>query len=278
MDPRLVLPAECFVVSASWLDVKGELMPLLQSKEATRGLLGQLTVAHQGLSRFVSTPKNNNQKLTEARAEAESFDERHDGIYKGIYYCLVCVTELYPEKKDEYTTLREYLFPDGLAGVTRSYAAEAGEVGLLEARLEASHRAALQVIVINGVTLLSWVEELIQVGKQLGAVEAQKKVLAQELELDPELSLSEINEGKARWFAVANLFSGVVRYAGFTDAERVKLLAPFEALEKAYQERAKERSRKKLIPTPSIIINTPPEPHPRPLSTADDGEGGPHSG
>jgi hypothetical protein len=255
MDPRLVLPAECFVVSASWLDVKGDLMPLLQGKEATRGLLGQLTVAHQGLSRLVSTPKNNSQKLIEARAGAEGLDTRHDSLYKGIYYCLVCVAELYPEKEDEYTTLREYLFPDGLAGVTRSYAAEAGEVGLLEARLTPAHRAALQAIVINGVTLLSWVEDLIQTGKQLGAVEAQKKVLAQELELDPELSLSEINEGKSRWFAVANLFSGVVRYAGFSDAERVQLLAPFEALEKTYQERAKERSRKKPAPAPVVIIS-----------------------
>jgi hypothetical protein len=230
MDPRLVTPAECFVVSAAWIDKSGELMALLESKDATRGLLGQVTVAHQGLSRLVGNPSATNQKLLETRGIADALDDAHDSNFRGIYYALVSVAEFDSTKKEEIYLLRDHLFPEGLAGTTAAYAAQAGEVGLLEARLEPSHRAALKAISINHETLLSKVEGLIDVGKKLGIAEAKKKALAQQLELDPELSLSEINDGKGRWFAVANLFSGVIRYSGFTEEEKIKLLAPMDAL------------------------------------------------
>ena len=226
-------------------------MPLLESKDSTRGLLGQVTVAHQGLSRLVSGTSTTNQRLQETRVLADALDEEHDSTYKGLYYAMTSVAEFEPTKKEEMYALREHLFPDGLAGTTKAYAAQAGEVGLLETRLQPSHRAALQAITINNSTLLSKVEALIEIGKKLGVIEGRKKALAQELELDPELSLSEINEGKARWFGVVNLFSGVIRYAGFSDADKIKLLAPFEALEKTYQERAKERARKKTETKPT---------------------------
>ena len=124
-------------------------------------------------------------------------------------------------------------------------------VGLLETRLASSHWQSLSEHSIDSVTLATKVQTLLEVGKRLGLIEAQKKALTQELQLDAEPSLSEINEGKARWFAVVNLFSGVIRYAGFTEQEKIQLLAPFEALEKTYQERAKERARKKVEPKPA---------------------------
>jgi hypothetical protein len=251
MDPRLVTPAECYAVSGAWLDTKGELINLLQSKDSTRGLLGQLTVAHQGLTRLVASLSVTNQKLQEARLDADNLDEYHDGLYKGIYYAFLSIAEFEPMNKDGIYKLRDHIFPDGLAGTVKTYSAQAGEVGLLEARLEPQHRAALSNLSVNKVTLLEKVDELITVGKKLGLVEASKKALAQELELDPEPSQSEINEGKGRWFGVVNLFSGVIRYAGFTDQEKIQLLAPFEALEKLFQERAKERSRKKQETKPT---------------------------
>jgi hypothetical protein len=260
MDPRIVTPAECFSVSAAWLEINGDLMLLLESKDATRGLLGQVTVAHQELSRLVSNSSTTNQKLQETRALADNLDEAHDSTFKGIYYALMSVAEFEPGRKEEIYLLRDHLFPDGLAGTTRAYAAQAGEAGLLEARLGPSHRAALEAIKINNSTLLDKVETLIKIGKQLGVVEAQKKALITELEIDPEPSLSEINEGKGRWFAVANLFSGVIRYAGFSAQEKIKLLAPIEALEKTFQDRLKERARKKAETKPTETKPTETKP------------------
>lgn len=261
MDIRILLPSECFAVSAAWLDPKGPLLALLQSQDATRGLLPQISLVHQSLIRLLPSAAQSHQNLKIARDEADTLDDEHDDLYRGVFYLLTAASSFDPVKREALLHLRKRLLPDDLAGINKPYSVEAGEADRLEQRLDERSRDILAGITLNGITALQYIERLIRIGKKLGETEVKKQQIAKELENNlEEPSLSEINEGKARWFAVAKLFTGNIKLAGFSEEEQKLLLSPFEALEATCEERAHERNLKRATAKTEELTRLPDDP------------------
>lgn len=245
MDIRYVESSELFAVSAIWLDPKQE-RSKLESKDATRGLLPLMETAHKGLQRAVQTEEFSTAELEKARKEADDLDDLHDDLYRGTFYLLTAQAAFSPERRELLLELRDYLFPDGLAGVNKAYLTESGEVGLLSERLTPEKRSLLQSVVVDSTThLLMKVEQLIKVGAALGLAEKKKQDLLQlQSEMAP-LSRSEINQTKNDWLIAAKTFMGAIQLSSFSKSEKKALLQPFVETEQKVLARIKSRSEAK---------------------------------
>ena len=245
MNTKIAEPSELYAVSLVWVDPKQE-RERLASKEATRGLLSLTESAHNKLQRAVQTETVSSKELEAAREEAEDFDEQYDDLYRGTFYFMTSLAAFNPERREEYLGLRNYLLPDELAGVNKSYSAEAGEAGLLQQRLSNEKRAQLSIIQVeSGVPLLTKIEKLIQVGVALGRAEKKKQDLLRLQGESQPLSRSELNQIKAEWLVTARTLLSAIELTDFSEQDKQTLKAPFTQLEQKLAARAKARAESK---------------------------------
>jgi hypothetical protein len=242
MDTRITEASELFVVSAGWIDPKQE-RSYIEGNVATVGLLGLVEPAHQRLQRAVQTESISSKEIDEARDAADSLDDEYDDLYRGSYYYVTSQAFFHRDRHGEFMALREYLFPDDLAGINKSYSAESGEAGLLQQRLTDEKRAQLSVLQVeNGVSLLSKIEKLLQVGAALGLAEKKKQDLLRAQAESAPLTRSELNQIKAEWLATAKTLLGAVKLSTMKEEQKKALSEPFEKLEEKITARARTRA------------------------------------
>jgi hypothetical protein len=245
MNTKIAEPSELYAVSLVWLDSKQE-RTRLAIKEATKGLLPLVEAAHNKLQRAVQTQAASSKELELAREEAEDLDEQYDDLYRGIFYFLTALAAFNIKQREEYLGLRNYLLPDELSGVNKSYSSEAGEAGLLQQRLSNEKRAQLSIIQVEpSLSLLTKVELFIQVGVALGLAEKRKQDLLRAHGESQPMSRSELNQIKAEWLVTARTLLSAIELTDFSEQEKQALKAPFTQLEQRLVARAKTRAESK---------------------------------
>jgi hypothetical protein len=221
-------------ISSPWIDPARD-RPLWESMGTTAGLLPRLDAAH---ARLVSTQPSTTPPAELAglqRREAE-VDALHDRKVRGIFNLLTGLADLAdaPADTQALLDLRDHLFPDGLQTSKESYAAEAGNVELVEARLTAADTALLGRTPVFGGTLQAQVHAWKQAGKSLGELERQKA----QLPVAVGTSRAEAAAARNGWITVVNaLVANAALDPAFDDAKRLKLLGPVDRLSTSAQRR-----------------------------------------
>ena len=167
-------------ISGTWIDPASKAHDAILANDEIKPITGRIRAAHELLATAaqpVDTPRLNTIIEQEARIDA-----RHDAIIRGIWGFLTAKAELIGgDAGNAFISLRDLLLPDGLQSQLKTYRGEAGQALQLADRMTPAVRAQTDGILIgqgpNAQTLTYYVDELIDLGKQLGTFENERAVL-----------------------------------------------------------------------------------------------------
>lgn len=265
MSSYLVLTREEMVeVSRKWVtppgyDPNGQLMmtdrPLVESIPVAAALLPMLIDAHNALVTYQPEPESVSPEVLSIRKSQTELDLRHDDLIRGLFGSLSSLAILVGPGalREKLIALRDKLFPDGLAGTRASYTQEAGAVQILEGSLTDTDRGMLQgmMLIVPGAfasNLMTFVQELIAKGKELGTLEDRKnKLLEQEAPSRPtETALMR------QWNQVVTLFENNLKLAKLSPEVMTTLLGPLHiAFTKALERQRLEEKEKAKAQNPT---------------------------
>lgn len=167
---------EMFALVAEWL---GTLRAIFAGVGSIAHLLPNLEAIYETFLERGTTP---DEALRTLRRNASALDIRHDAVLRGGYEvtgALAAYANLRePGSGAALLSLRDQLWPDGLAHNTRSYFEEgshATATGAWLARSPEARAIAEAVTLPDGKTLLELVETWIAVGEELLAVERESQ-------------------------------------------------------------------------------------------------------
>lgn len=142
--------------------------------------------------------------------QIKEVDDVHDRKARGSSYTLRAFAQLAddPAVREELDELRELIFPTGLSITQKTYREEAGNAEAVAEKLTDAVRARLSALPTPQGSLLDQIEAWLQAGRQLGALEDQRALLAQRL----NAAAPPISETKARraWINMARLVETIL--------------------------------------------------------------------
>lgn len=227
----------------------------------TAGILVSIEASHNGLFRVNDQLSKAPTVVRELYQQQVRLDLQYDHYYRSIYYHLTAIISLYTARGEEdkvvaFTALREFLFPDGLAGVNFSYDEESGAAMLLERSLTDEARQLLKGIRIEeNTTLLDLLLLQISLGKEIGALEQQKKLAQATEDENPGPTLRDQQRAGEAWInsfrAMAQALRLAVQDKRLTkEAAGVFLREVDEAEEKADREHLAKKKAQAEPPSP----------------------------
>ena len=226
-------------VSDPWVDETKD-KPLLTGQPLTAGLVPIIEKAHNGLLQMRVTPSENAAAAEALAARAAELDADHDDRYRGLHAVLTGWASISNEKRRAtIESLRDKLLPDGLAGVQRTYLAEAGNVELALSQLTPEDEATLKSIVVDGTDLLVRFNEWAAVGRMLGDVERERARLSEHSE--NRITAADVRTARFKWIRAVNALTALLELASDVPEEmRLRILQPLRAAESKF---ARKRSR-----------------------------------
>ena len=181
------------------------------------GLYSRVTAAYEAVVSVRPAEDTDDPQLLELIAAQKIADNRHDHLAR----CVALVLEARQERAlaesppDEATAAAcraaiAAVLPDGTGITNASYLAEAGNTQRLERLLAESDSAAIKTLlksipVKKGETAFDVVTVWIQVGGELGQLEAKKAARLAALEGAPALPQRVIQGARSQWIKVASL-------------------------------------------------------------------------
>jgi hypothetical protein len=227
MDLRILSVERMVVLSAKWLQEPQR--KILESYPETAALINKIIEAHESL--FVLTNKASEVSL-EVKVISEKqkiLDVRHDDLVAAIHGLLTALARRAIDSmlREQYLSLRDLLFPDGLAVMKLSYAEEGGAAILLERRLKDHHKAQLKMLLLPGDvsrTLLDDVNELMTQAKTLLALDDQKKALL--AAVSEELTPADELKAKNLWIRITRGIETNLEIAGASPETVQEILGP----------------------------------------------------
>jgi hypothetical protein len=184
-------------------------------------------------------------------------DREFDDLVRAIDSISATFALAFPDRAAEYQTLKETLFPEGLSIVNSSYRNEAGETERIFERVEAKPqvRAIIEETTLNGVSLTSWFDRLVDVGRRIGPIAARYNVQ----ESKAEAVLLEF-KARQRWLSMVTTMRRTTQLAGWTPEHTEAIFGQVDRI-------SASRDRARGNPTPTE--DTPEvEPTPEPAPTA----------
>lgn len=200
----------------------------------------------------------------ELTRELGKVDKVHDNIVRGIYYSFEA--EYYfalarddHEQAEALQAMRRYTCPEGLATVGLSYRDESGQTDMVAARLDHEDRNFLASIPVIGGTLLNRVDDWIQAGQTIGALENQRVD-----NIRPE-DQQHGGEARSMWIQMVITVRSNVRLANVQEPEILKALHRIERAEAAAEAAAAARAARSGEPDEPDEPTEPTEPTEPPL-------------
>lgn len=190
--------------------------------------LADIEEAHRGLYEVESNPTAPSAELVAMNEQATLLDSAHDRKVRGLHQAISGLADLSDntDHAARFITLRDELFPSGRSIVNRSYIDQAGEASLVDARLSGPSRDLLRDTVIDGVTLLEYVEAWRTIAEELGNLEAKRIRRAKD---EKAQTLVTISKARRAWIDTMNAVLLVIdREKSLTDDDRRRLLEPLE--------------------------------------------------
>lgn len=231
---------EMILVTGDWVDPTSDAHTIILKVPLLAALYPGVTAAHTTLKQALQ-PNELPRILAIIELEGK-LDVRHDTIIRGAWNALTYMAELVGGAEGEsLLALRDFLWPDGLASQQKSYAAEAGQADLLTDRFvkePAMRKAADTTLIGLGSTakpLGSYVDEYLQLAKQLGELETERGQI-----------LAAPSDNSARyqavlgWIRVVNAMTANGELAQLDPQTEATVFGPFRNLEKKADERARD--------------------------------------
>lgn len=230
-------------ISETWLSPKGT-RPLIEAIAPAAALLPSLQKANDGLKKAQAQPQQVPEKLQEIQKKQTELDRLHDRKGRGKYLVLSGFAEIAddPELVSQLLALRDKIFDpaNGLRVLQASYAEEAGEVILLEERLDDEDRALLKKMPCPKGNLLDVHQARVTAGKKLGALEHEKNTLMSDLGGAPgEVMMpADVQRARNAWIKAARALATIIDLDDLDAATRAKILGPLEEAERKADARA----------------------------------------
>jgi hypothetical protein len=241
-------------VSKKWLEPP--LITLIESIPAARGVIPDLMAAHQGLFLPAKKPDGPGAAVVAIRDEQKLLDVRYDDLLHGGYWVLTGLASLAMDvlERAAYLSLRDTLFPTGIAGTQLSYSKEGSAATLLEGRLTDSERAVLEQIPLpknltREPNLLSAIDEHIEKGKRIGVLEEEKKKKKKQGSEAAVITGPNVAEVRRAWLGAAKALETVLGLRSVAPEDRDIILAPLLEAEERYDNKAKKAAPTETAPT-----------------------------
>jgi len=244
MSRKRLTTSEMLFISAEWLNPESPAHKAILASSDLAPTLPRLQSAHQELT-SAAQPTALNPRLFEIIKEQTDLDDRHDDIIRGVFGILTATAALLGGTEGaQLITLRDHLIPDGLASVQKSYGAEAAEAALLASRVTPEIRAQLDKFYIGPKSaqhkLSGYLDEWIQLGAKLGALETEKSRLHSN-DSNTTTGVTLVS-ARNKWIRTVNLFLAVAEASELEyEIERV-VFGPLQAAEAKADRRARPAS------------------------------------
>jgi hypothetical protein len=256
MALRNLTTAEMLTISDPWVDEEREERTLLSSAPETDVLLPHLERSHRSL---LEKQPPGDSALEALNKKIVELDTRHDDLVRGVYWALTAFASLSGDAKqrEELLELRDTLIPMGLSLVGSGYRDESGASILMEQRLTSEIKAALEKIKLPTGTLMDSVDELIEVGRELGHVEDRRAELRNTIDGPTG---AEILAARNEWIRMTHALVASLELTSIDKAAIAKLLAPLEEAVKIADRRVAVRSGKEVSPEETTTPENPVQP------------------
>lgn len=222
---------EMISVSLGWISREDPARAAIEAQPQLSGLLPALEQAHAAI--FAVAPKPDDPRRAEIVRSTSEVDARHDRLASAIYGFLSELAR-FDEQGSALLSLRDTLYPDGLASVVQSsYRQQAGYAKLLRDRITPAVRAQLEAIPLLKGTLLERVDAWLDAADELGRLEQERARI--ETTLAPSTA-QQVLEARYGWIRAVSAFESVAALVQL-DADTDRLLfGPLrDALAKAEQ-------------------------------------------
>jgi len=234
---------EMLQLSGTWTDPATKAYVALTASDDLKPSMPKLTSAHNGLSDAEQPSKI--PRIEEIVAEEAKLDVRHDAIIRCGWGFLTVQAELIGgDEGTALLALRDVIFPEGLSMQLKSYRAEAGQASQMALRMTPAVRAETDGILVgkgpSAKKLTAYIDELLDLGKQLGALEDERG------KLEDEDGTGGVRlKARNQWIRVVNALVANAALADL-DAETDNLLfGALRTAEKKADQRAREAAAAK---------------------------------
>jgi hypothetical protein len=245
--------------------------PVLEGIPQAKGILANIDSAHKGLAIVVGGPPSKSQQVRELYKQCTTKDNRHDNFLRlGYSQCTLlaafaAANENYDEEAAWFTT-RKTLYRNGLRGSILSFEDQEGAAILVENSLDKDLVAKLSGVVIylggKAETLLSIVQEQINLAKEIAALDRTRKKLEETEDHSP--TAGDLRKARNTWIEATHVLESALRLAvklQSTTQETVDAILKklHEAEKEASKQYAAERL-KELEAEKAKQASTTPEP------------------
>ncbi|TKD10058.1 hypothetical protein [Polyangium fumosum] len=237
---------EMLQVSATWTDLQSPARAALLGNPDLSAKLARIDEIHSILA--AAAQPANHPRLDEISSEEGKIDLRHDAIIRGVYGFFTSTAELLGgEAGADLIQLRDFLIPEGLPSMQKTYRAQAGQAQQLASRLTPAIQMRTSGILIGQVpaqkSMTEYLQEWIALGKQLGELEDEKgRLLAEQSELSSGAALVK---ARNRWIRVANSLVADGELAELAPATEALIFGPLRDAEKKADARARSATAAK---------------------------------
>lgn len=167
---------EMVQLSGPWVTEGTEARDAILAVPEMAGVLPKVEAAHGALHGVQPTAED--PRLARLQEEAAEEDVQHDTLVRGMHMYLTSLALLSGSSTtaDSLLQLRDFLLPDGLETMQKSYRAEAGAGDLLKTRLsdDAGAKKQLKKIPVLEKHLGQYVDMLLARAKRLGELEDER--------------------------------------------------------------------------------------------------------
>jgi len=209
--------------SRNWIDPAKE-RPIIERYAISRAVIPRIEEAHGNLLTFQRKSLASQAEIAAIQKEQAQLDAVHDRNVRGVHHLLTSLAELSAdeERAKHYLRLRDLLLPDGLQAIVRSYAAQGGEVLLLQKRLTPEAIASLRRIPTPEGNLHDHVEAWMKSGLALLELDRRRTDIAKTYD-DADTTQAEVARARNEWIRAANALRSCLELdrAAPEDVERV---------------------------------------------------------
>lgn len=248
MGLRKLTSGEMMHTTSTWVEPTHRHHQLLATSPEVAALLPHLTRAHKGI---LSCQPSAAPSAGILARQVEELDAQHDDLVRGIHALFTALTFLAasPSERELWGTLRDKLFPDGLALVMRSFADEAGQAALAVARLTADDRKRMKAAAFGATNLLGLFEQYGQVARKLGDAATAKATPPQAV-----VSRAESASARNQWIRVVSAILAAIEMTDKNEELIREVVAPLRDIERKADRRRAGAVGTLPLPSPSPAL------------------------
>lgn len=225
--------AEMIQVSTDWVS-PGTTRDAVLAQPALAAMLPSIETAHHGLRR-VAPDTELPARLKGLSEESFDRDLSHDDTIRGTHAVVtgLSILAVDPTEKAQLLALLDFLLPEGLQAVRKTYRGEAGEAALLDERMEeqpdkTAQLSAMVLPIGGGTPLRTFVDSWIADATRLGAIDSERATLVTTTEA-PVVTPAEARTARLVWMKQVRALLAVADAVNLSEPAHQSIFGNLEA-------------------------------------------------